>query len=98
MEEETSIQEVRTPPVERSSLMVEVLKVLRELSSQINRLGASTRNDDRPSGQIPHHSENSRVSTCWGCKKTGHLRRDCKEVPWTPRAAPTQGNGRGPQQ
>ena len=98
VDEDVAVQEVRTLPVERDNPMTEVLKVLRELAAQINRMSTSATNGDRGPRRFPNQSEGTKTSTCWGCRKTGHMRRDCKEVPWTPRTAPAQGNGRGPQQ
>ena len=44
--------------------------------------------------QQPKMAKPSGEKNCWGCQKSGHVRRDC---PTQPRPQPQQGNGTSPQ-
>jgi hypothetical protein len=95
-EEEEPKAEVTTPKT--AELLATLMKAMQEMAEQMRRLQLG-----KPSPAALRKSEDSpRTLSCWGCGKSGHLRRDCRTRSWPgPQAAPRAaqaGNEPGPQQ
>ena len=90
MVEEDLGESDRVSPVTSESLMSNMMGVLQGLVSQLERL--TTRNEPGRSKKEVNKSSKK----CWGCRREGHLRKDCPTHPWE--AETSQGNEEGPQQ
>ena len=79
----------RVNPVTFETLMGNMMGVLQELMSQLERL--TTRSES----SRPQKEAGKMPKKCWGCHKEGHLRKDCPTHPW--KTEKPQGNEVGPQ-
>ena len=60
-----------------------LMETVKQLADTVRELKQASQKPSKPKG-------------CWGCKKDGHVRKDCPTHPWEPKAKQT-GNGDGPQ-
>lgn len=85
-EESPMLARVASQP-ESASVM---LKAVQELTAQVGRMQTELQEIQRRGPGRPNREKPN--SQCWGCKKEGHLRRNCPTHPWE------QGNAEGPRQ
>ena len=88
--EEEMVETDRVSPVTSETLMGNMVGVLQGLMSQLERLTT------RAESSRPPKETNKASKKCWGCRKEGHLRKDCPTHPWE--TEKPQGNEMGPQQ
>ena len=77
-------EEDRVAPTSHD-IMASLLKAMEQLTAQVAKLqqGAATKKDD--------------TQKCWGCKKSGHTRKECATHPWPQKPTTQAENGDSPQ-
>lgn len=85
----TNVPEINTTQT-RVDPMSALLAAIQHLTKEVETLKNSKNTGEQTRRPF-------REAQCWGCGKTGHIRKKCPSHPWT-NATPKSGNGFSPQQ